>query len=74
MKLDLPSVPCCSFWETQPIRSSRGGVDDFGDVDDTKKIVLVMKTAICDGDVALFHLQGIFDKKEAFKVPFAKYQ
>ena len=26
MKLDLPSVPCCSFWETQPIRSSRGGL------------------------------------------------
>ena len=33
-----------------------------------------MKTAVCDGDVALFRLQGIFNKKEAFKVPFAKYQ
>ena len=39
MKHDLPSVPCCSFWESNRLNAARGVVvvcvDDFVDVDDT---------------------------------------
>ena len=73
MKHDLPSVPSCSFWESNRLEAA-GGL--FVLMILAMWMIQIDSSGDEDGNLwwwcGSFHLQGIFEKKEEFKFPFCK--